>query len=92
MVTARHSGRNPKVGIGPERQHGRVRERLRMYLGPYGSGNAGTARRVDDRLGRVPHGLDDEEHVVDDDAANRHRFTLSTPGLGPGRTADASDC
>jgi hypothetical protein len=29
-----------------------------MYLGPYGSGNAGTARRVDDRLGRVPNGLD----------------------------------
>jgi hypothetical protein len=158
----------------------------RMYLGPYGSGNAGTARRVDDRLGRVPHGLDvvlmqvvdegpvipvgvlrpdpglaadaravrdggleerihgvpalggernmrrrghglptanrevvqvlgpvgdavflnvqfliaqrgeggriqspapvqvchDEEHVIDDDAANRHRSTISTPGLG----------
>src|SRR4029453_3391799 len=28
-----------------------------MYLGPYESGNAGTARRVDDRLGRMPHGL-----------------------------------
>ena len=26
-------------------------------LGPYESGNAGTARRVDDRLGRMPHGL-----------------------------------
>src|SRR6476646_9797339 len=26
--------------------------------GPYGSGNAGTARRVDDWLGRVPHSLD----------------------------------
>jgi hypothetical protein len=26
--------------------------------GPYESGNAGTARRVDDRLGRMPHGLD----------------------------------
>jgi hypothetical protein len=24
----------------------------------------------------------DEEHVIDDDAANRHWFTLSTPGLG----------
>jgi hypothetical protein len=24
----------------------------------------------------------DEEHMIDDDAANRHWFTLSTPGLG----------
>jgi hypothetical protein len=24
----------------------------------------------------------DEEHVIDDDATNRHRFKLSTPGLG----------
>jgi hypothetical protein len=24
----------------------------------------------------------DEEHVIDDDAANLHRFTLSTSGLG----------
>jgi hypothetical protein len=30
----------------------------RMHPGPYESGNAGTARRVDDRLGRMPHGLD----------------------------------
>src|SRR5687767_4544861 len=42
-----------------------------MYLGLYESGNAGTARRVDDRLGRVPHGLDvvlmqvvDERRVI----------------------------
>src|SRR6476660_7684363 len=36
----------------------RMLERSRIYLGPYGSGNAGTARCVDDRLGRMPHGLD----------------------------------
>src|SRR5512132_2853298 len=42
-----------------------------MYLGPYGSGNAGSARRVDDGLGRMPHGLDvvlmqvvDESRVI----------------------------
>ena len=35
-----------------------VRERSRMHLGPYESGTVGTARRVDDRLGRMPHGLD----------------------------------
>src|SRR6266487_1413180 len=29
-----------------------------MYLGPYESGNTGTARRVDDRPGRMPQGLD----------------------------------
>ncbi len=29
-----------------------------MYLGPYESGNAGTARHIADRLGRMPHGLD----------------------------------
>jgi hypothetical protein len=42
-----------------------------LSLGPYGSGNDGTARRVGDRLGRIPHGLDvvpmqvvDERRVI----------------------------
>jgi hypothetical protein len=33
------------------------------------------------------HVCHDEEHVIDDDAANLHRLTLSTPGLCVPRSA-----
>ena len=56
-----------------------------MYLGPYESGNAGTARRVDDRLGRMPHGLDVVLMQVVDEC---RVIPLGVLRLDPGLAAD----
>ena len=56
-----------------------------MQLGPCGSGNAGTARRGDDRLGRMPHGLDVVLMQVVDE---RRVIPLGVLRPDPGLTAD----
>jgi len=67
-----------------------------MYLGPYESGNAGTARRVDDRLGRVPHGFDVVlMQVVDECRVIPSEYCVQTPGsprtVAPFATAAAKN-
>src|SRR6266516_6592488 len=62
IVTCSHGQMRPPTVArsGPIGESGNtnalVLERSRMYLGPYESGNTGTARRVDDRPGRMPQG------------------------------------